>query len=399
MNILYIGYWGANESLSQATINPHLEILLKNSLVDKLVYTSIERTGHTTHQVPKKNQFEHIPLKANKFPFRLINKIYEVIFFRNKLISIARDYSIDLVICRSSLAGNFGLTIHKKLKIPFVIESFEPHAEYMRELGVWKKHGLSYLFQKNSEKKQSKYADRLYPVSENFEKFLIGEGCSKNKIITLPCAVDVEKFSFSKTDRQDVRTKLKIPENTITAIYVGKFGGIYYSINQALKLFLEADAYFKDFHLILLTSDNHAVYDALKKSEFPIEKVSCRIVAHDEVPAYLSASDFAFSLINRTGFSAFCSPIKNGEYWANGLPILIPKGIGDDSDILINSGLGVIMNDDTSPQDYFDQIVNLIRQKKHRETICQLAHKHRSFRLIINEYNTLMNRHNSMSLG
>ena len=57
------------------------------------------------------------------------------------------------------------------------------------------------------------------------------------------------------------------------------------------------------------------------------------------------------------------------------------------------------MNDDTSPQDYFDQIVNLIRQKKHRETICQLAHKHRSFRLIINEYNTLMNRHNSMSLG
>jgi hypothetical protein len=62
------------------------------------------------------------------------------------------------------------------------------------------------------------------------------------------------------------------------------------------------------------------------------------------VKDYLSAADFAFATIKSTPIRLYCCPVKNGEYWASGLPILLEDGIGDDSDIIKSEGGGIILN-------------------------------------------------------
>ena len=130
--------------------------------------------------------------------------------------------------------------------------------------------------------------------------------------------------------------------------------------------------------MIILTGQPKSwINNHLKSAGFSKEEIFVDSVAHKEVFKYLNAADFAFSLIKKHKYSYACSPVKNGEYWACGLPVLIPEGIGDDSQILKETGLGVVIEDMDHPEKYFKQLEELINANKRHE-IRQLAVKYRN---------------------
>ncbi len=94
---------------------------------------------------------------------------------------------------------------------------------------------------------------------------------------------------------------------------------------------------------------------------------------------------------------AYLSPVKVAEYWACGLPILIPDGIGDDSQILKETGLGVVMEDLDHPEKYFHQLEALIKANR-REEIRQLAIKYRNPDTVKTAYQILL-KPNSLAVG
>ena len=60
MNILFIGYWGINEGLTQATIVPHLKILSTFPTIKKIIFSSVERNeiiGPQNLSIPKTTHF------------------------------------------------------------------------------------------------------------------------------------------------------------------------------------------------------------------------------------------------------------------------------------------------------------------------------------------------------
>lgn len=336
MNILFIGYWGATEGLSVATIYPHLQILSEFSEVQKIVYTSIERNGDTTAAIslPK---VTHIPLHSGN---RLKDKFSDFWQFPQQLNQICKTYQIDIMICRGAPAGALGYLVHKKNKIPFYVESFEPHAQYMLESGVWKSYDPRYLLQQYWEKKQKRHAHGLMPVAENYRRQLIEEGIQAEKIKTVPCAVDLEKFAFNEQAQTDIRTQLGIPEGTTVAIYVGKYGGLYLD-DEAFQLYQKAFKFWQHFHLIILSPTVHHEHIRSQVAAFqlPIEKIHIFEAPHNQVADYLSASDFAFATYRPGKSKMYLSPIKVGEYWANGLPVILTEGVGDDGNI-IKGGCG-----------------------------------------------------------
>ena len=93
----------------------------------------------------------------------------------------------------------------------------------------------------------------------------------------------------------------------------------------------------------------------------------------------MSGSDFAFSTIKPADCRKFCCPIKDGEYWANGLPVLIPTGIGDDSEIIEREGGGAIMNveDQQTVLDALEKIQDQVHDKSWRAKIRDVAIKYR----------------------
>jgi hypothetical protein len=190
-----------------------------------------------------------------------------------------------------------------------------------------------------------------------------------------------------------VRKKLGISDEVKVGIYLGKFGSIYYD-KEAFEVFKAAEQYFDSFFLILLSpTDKQELLEKLKEVHFPLEKVWIGIVPHNEVPSYLSASEFAFSTIKPADCRRFCSPVKDGEYWANGLPILLPDLVGDDSDIIKTEGGGAIIDvTDYQSLEMAFCAVEQIAQKgiAGRDEIAMLAIKHRNPEIAVKVYKEIL---------
>ena len=154
MNILYIGYWAFHDGLTSSTILPHLRLLAEFAEVKKVIFTSIERDKSMTHFRMHINKVEHVPLYSTSSTLTLLNKFYDFSVFPKKLAKVCKENKIDIIICRCSPAGALGYLVWKKTQIPFIVESFEPHADYMLELGVWKKWDPRFLLERYWEKKQ-----------------------------------------------------------------------------------------------------------------------------------------------------------------------------------------------------------------------------------------------------
>jgi glycosyltransferase involved in cell wall biosynthesis len=385
MRLLFVSYWGLNEGLTAATVLPHLKILAEINYIQQIIFCSIEREDREILQGSiLHSKILHIPLHSRSRGNVLLTKANDFVTFPRQLIQICREYGIDKMICRSPMAGALGYLATRKNRIPFVVESFEPHAKSMIESGVWTKLDPRYWIERYFERQQMKAADKVFPVSYHHKKRLMEEGLSENKIIVMPCCVALEKFRFDAAKRSDVRKRLGIQQNQITGIYVGKYGGIYYD-EEAFDLYQKAFEFFgNSFRLIILTEQDRTV--VLKKclargidaNHFFVQRAN-----HNEVNAFLSAADFAFSSIKPVPSRLYCSPIKNGEYWANGLPILTEMNIGDDSDIIVSEGGGVII-DRNHPTNALQKLKELIaRGREHNsQEILQIAQKHRSMNLV-----------------
>ena len=383
MKLLYLSYWGIEEGLTKATVIPHLRMLSDIDEIEKILFVSIERDSfEVVDYLPSKVDF--IPFQSKKLRLNHLTKINDVRAIVTFLKKKVEKEGINFMLGRSSLAGSILYKLHRKFGVKYAVESFEPHADYMYESGVWKWYDPRFLFQRNWEARQKKTATYLMPVSNHYRRKLIDDGIDQSRIELMPCAVNLERFKYSQGKRKALRKQLRIDEKTTVGIYVGKFGGIYYDLESAFSLFKIAFDFFEDFRLILLTPDNKMQIEK-KATGFSVslDKISILKVEHHEVPGYLSAADFAFSLHLPGKTKKYLSPIKNGEYWASGLPIVISEGIGDDSEIVAESGAGAIL--EFGKFSYtLKKIDHILRSKKLadlRNDIAQLALKHRSFEI------------------
>lgn len=384
MKILYLCYWGIKDPLSQSTVYPNLMRLAQLEKIQKIIVVSIEREP-IPHEVllPQHEKLDYTSLASG---LKFSDKLSDFMFFPHKLHQFCEKHKIDAMLGRGALAGSLLYLTWKKNRISFYVESFEPHSQYMADSGVWMRKGLKYLIQNFLERKQMENASGLMPVSTTYLDKLKVMGVSEERIQMVPCTVEIEKFKFSQRDRIIGREQLGFLPGDIVGIYVGKFGDIYHSMGEAFVFFKQAfNFYGVNFRLILLSKvkdSDLALW--CENYSIPKERIHVFFVNHDEVSAFLSISDFAYALITPGPSKKYCSAIKIGEYWANGLPILIPEGIGDDSEIINKEQVGCILKE---PFDYFEQLNEIIKDSTHRTRIAKLAERYRSTTLVNQAYN------------
>ena len=398
MNLLFLSYWGLEDPLTISTVFPHLRLLQQLPAVKKILLVTIERGVGANRELRlapgfATDKITFSPLRSRQNQPLLLNKIDDFVRFPNELIKLVQLHSIEVMIGRGAPAGALAYLVWKKTQTPFLVESFEPHADYMLESGVWKAYDPRYLFQRYWEKKQKQLAVGLMPVAENYRRKLMQEGVAAQNIVTVPCSVNVADFKYEPARRHQVRMRLDIATNAPVGIYVGKFGDIYYDA-EAFDLFRDAAAHFgPHFRLLILTPNPEAEVRAkLAKVGFTAEQVFVTKAAHAEVPGYLSAADFAFATIKPAECRRFCSPIKVGEYWAAGLPVLLTEGVGDDSDIIKQEGGGAIFNLDepTTVPAALKQIALMLQQPNYRDAIQALAVRHRTVARAAEAYQQLL---------
>jgi len=385
MNLLYVSYWRAADPLIPSTVVTHLNIVAELPHIEKIFLVTMEQPGLPVPTL-QLNKTTHCPLFSPKTSISTFNQIVDFMRHPHKLTGLVKKHKIDLILAKGVLAGALALKASRLSGIPFMVESFEPHADYMAESNEWRLNGLKYNYLRKWEKLQMQQARHLFTVSDHYKDFL-QQAYGLTKVDTIPCCVNTEQFKFSETLRRTYRQQLGIKEDEVVGIYVGKFGGIYYE-EEAFDIFARSAKVFEKFKLIILTPEYKGKIESLahKKGLLP-EQIILAYVAHQEVPGYLSAADFAFSTIKPAKSRKYCCPVKDGEYWANGLPILLTDGVGDDYRLLQETHAGAIydLDKDNLTQGLL-QIKEILKDATHRSRIHEIAIKYRSYGITRQQY-------------
>jgi hypothetical protein len=122
----------------------------------------------------------------------------------------------------------------------------------------------------------------------------------------------------------------------------------------------------------------------LKRVGLPTNIAISKFVSHKEVPAYLSLGDFAINPVKPVPTKRYCTSIKDGEYWAMGIPVVITPNISDDSDIIKQNQIGAVLAslDSFGYSKAIHEIEDLIKTRSKEEiqiSINSIAKKFRSF--------------------
>lgn len=382
MNIVFIAPWSLSDPLSISTVIPHVIDLSSRNSVDNifLVTTefrpSLDASRSLSDSLPPNVVFFPF-VSSSTGPFQYFVSDFQRFMFVYRLV---KNRDINFLVCRGSSVGIYGHRLKVLLNVDYIVESFEPHADYMRQSGVWKPWSFKYLIQRHWEKQIKKTASFLITVSHAYARYLSKvERISSARLLTLPCWADPNKYRLDPLARASIRSELGVRDR-ICLIYVGKFGGLYsppsiLSVLAMIEKCLELELFF----VCLTPSDPSPVLDQLDALNFTEDRRIVKKVHPCDVPAYLNAADIAIDFWFSGPWSFACSPIKHAEYWMAGLPVLMRHNIGDESSWLEALAVGSIVDfeDCQSVNRSVQFVKSILNDDHHKERIRSVAEKRR----------------------
>lgn len=390
MKILYISYWSLSDPLTASAIFPYFPLLVREHGA-RITFYTFEASRDKLAEAPfAQPGVEHHPLHRRHLGFDAVSKMELIIRGRRALIREARSGGYDMVFGKGSMAGAFAHMVHVATGLPYMVESFEPHSEYMAECGVWPRGGFRFRLFAHYERLQLKHAQRIITVTHNYRNELLAQGVDPERVSVIPSITDLVRFRFDAADRSSMRGRLGIAADSTVGIYVGKFGGLYYD-REAFLLLKRSMDHFPGMHIIILSPMDHEwIRGRAHEAGIDPARLHVTRAQHHDVPAFLSASDLAFSPIKPASINLYQCPVKNGEYWANGLPILMTDLVADDHRLMRQGIGGSVFSRDLIGLDAALQVMDgILAAPDHRTTIAELARKYKSLDLARAVYNTL----------
>lgn len=378
--ILFVSYWSLGEPLIASMVVPYVRILSERDDVEHISLVTIGSTPtKRAVQLPALEKVTHHAIAAREGLPHLLSKAELSLRTAGVLASIIRRERIGLAVAATSMAGTPVHAAARRTGIPYVVYCFEPHADYMAECGDWPRNGLKYRFARRMERTQLAHAFRVLTVTDIFRQELVAHGHDPARLRTMPCVIDTDAFRFSPSARTEVRAELGVPNEALMGVYAGKFGGLYFD-QEAFQVFKAMMDRFPGSHMLVLSTMDHAGIRAKASAAgIALERFHMRAVPHAQMPAQLSAADMAFSTIRFTPSKHAQCPVKNGEYWAAGLPVLMTDGIGDDH-LLMRQGIGGVPFDPTLTglAGALDRMAGIMASSQVREQLHALAVRTRS---------------------
>ncbi|MBW6482146.1 MAG: glycosyltransferase [Vicingaceae bacterium] len=382
-NILVITSWSYNDALIQTYTLPYLNIIANHLSDDsKIFLTTLEKNNQSINN--NYHKIKNILIEYHPLSLKGLLMWIKLIF---KLLKTIRKEKIDVIHCWCTPAGMIGYILSLLTRRSLIIDSYEPHAETMVENGVWKKNGMVYRLLFFFEKRLTKRAKYLIATTEGMKSYAKEKyNFQGSNIFVKPACVNLNLFSEANLKNNTLVEELKL-QDKIVGVYAGKFGGIYLE-KEVFDFLKEAENYWGDKFraLILSAHTKQEISTYATKSEINPKTIVHRFVAHHEIPNYMGLGDFGITPVKPIPTKRYCTPIKDGEYWALGLPVVITKDISDDSDIIKKYGIGSVL-EELNEDNYLKAVkeIDELLSNNSREEIYQkirpIAEKYRNFEI------------------
>jgi len=384
-NILVITYWGYKSSILQSYALPYIRLIRKNLDAGGKIYLftltpKTECKGKMLQETRERYKQEGIELVNFGYsPFGLGMALR---FFYILLVLLALTFRrrISYIHAWCTPGGAIGYIISVLTGKPLILDSFEPHAQSMVETGTWRKSSAAFRILHRLEKLQLKRSGPVICAAEGMIAYSQLEyGITKKQYYVKPACVDLQLFSRHEKNFSLVPG---IDAQSLVCVYVGKFGDIYLS-QEVFDFFKVASGYWGSrFKVLLLTNhSDEEVNSFCNTAGLDRSVLIKRFVDHSEVPAYLSLGHFGICPVRPVPTKQFCTPIKNAEYWAMGLPVVITKNISTDSRLITSHHIGYELQA-LNNQEYLKavkEIELLLKDELLAERIRAIAEQYRNY--------------------
>jgi glycosyltransferase involved in cell wall biosynthesis len=200
--------------------------------------------------------------------------------------------------------------------------------EYV-DAGRWRARGALARLAQSFEDALMRRADGLVFLTRRGAAAAGSVAVSRPQAV-IPCAVDLDRFSFRAESRVRVRAALRLGDAPV-AVYSGSLGSWY--LPEAMFDFVGASRVeLPGLHFLILTPQRE-IAERAAAGKGLLSSTRVVSVSPEEVPDYLSAADFGLSFIAPAPSKAASSPTKLGEYLSCGLPVVLNAGVGDADDL------------------------------------------------------------------
>ncbi len=359
--VIYISYDGLTDSLGESQI---LSYIVKNIETREFSIYSYEKPENKNFDRIKKicleNKIKWHPLSYSKKP-PILGTVKDLILGYRQII---RNENLHACIChaRSYMGGLIALYLKRRKKVPFIFDMRGWLIDEYIESGTWA-HPIFKLvitYMRKIEKDLISESDKIVSLTHCAKDVLINKYDVKpEKVSVIPTCVNFDYFHFDEQERTRIRADLGISDDAYVLVYSGSIGG-YYNVDEMLEIFYSIKQKKDNAVFLFVTKSDPDIVLSKVKDEYKdcIRIKGCFL---NEVYKYLSASDVGLILYNNTFSSTGRSPTKLAEYWAVGLPVICPKGVGD-LDLFFQDGVGGVqfnLNDKTSYHNTIEKLLSI----------------------------------------
>jgi glycosyltransferase involved in cell wall biosynthesis len=370
-SVLIFAYYSYKDPIFQSAVLPYFTLDNNKEKGVKYVLMTFEKKEldivdraeleNTKLELFQKYNIQWHKLTWRSGSFKIIKKLIDFIEAFWVAYRLVKKNNVKAVYSEGFPGAIMGHHISKLAGIKHMVHTFEPHNQYMIEAGVWASNSWEAKLLNYYEKKIARRCSHIFTATELMMERLKSWG-SDARMIRTPSCVDTSIFKFSDEQRVAYRKQLGLSDDVCLITYMGKFGGMY--MQEELFEFFEIcnQRQEQKFHFLILTVEDHQkVKQWFGEVNISEQKFTIYKATREEIPAYLSASDYGFVAVRQQAGKRFCSPIKDGEYWACGLPVIIPKEVSDDFIFTEQYQLGIVL-EDFSKEEFNQKIDVLIKQ-------------------------------------
>lgn len=390
--VLYISYDGLMEPLGQSQVLQYLKKLSADHEIIILSYekvadwNDIERRNKVLKDI-KSSHLRWFPLRYHKRPSALATVfdlamgllISSVLIFRQK---------IQIVHARSYVPAVIALVLKLIFRKKFVFDMRGFWGDERVDGGLWPEGSSLYRVVKWLEKKFLLYADTIVSLTHAgvrmMKQFPYLSG-RKMCYEVIPTCTNLDLFS------KYLSTKNNIASNNFTLGYVGSVG-TWYLFDEVLETFKILLDLKPEARLLIINRTEHAyIRQRLESLNMPEKSVEIRKVEFQDMPNSLAEIDAGIFFIKPVFSKMASSPTKMGEFLACGIPCLANSGVGDVEEILLDEGVGVVLDDFsiTSQKNSINSLLRLVSDPSMNRKCISTAKKYFSLERGVQRYDNI----------
>lgn len=398
--ILYLSYDGLTDPLGQSQILPYLLGLEQKGYQFTIIsFEKVDRLKEgkaRIHELIGDRKIEWIPMKYHKRP-PVLSTLVDVWAMRKAARKVVTSKQVQIVHCRSYIAGLVGMWLKQRLGIKFLFDIRGFWADERVDGELWKLsnpvYRIIYSYFKRKEAQLMTYSDHIISLTEAGKNEIVSGRLFRNrhaiidpkKLTVIPCAVDLDLFNPQNINGEKlklIKGQLALSDKDKVLIYLGSVG-TWYLLEEMLIFFKRCHEVDSAYKFLILTKDSHElVQDKAMEFGIDIKNLMVTEASREDIPYYVALADLGIFFIKPTYSKKASSATKLGEYLAMGLQVVTNGGVGDIGEAIRIDHIGSLIN----TFDYkIDQVLNDISKKKANSR--DLAFKHFALEKCVSSYN------------